>query len=409
MSIASSAHLLQDNTLADLPNSPDEAVARAAYLHAGIAKRTVENETQRLVSPDSISELMSAGLFGVMGARRYGGSDLGLEALVRTTIEIATACGSTGWVYGVLAGHSWMLNLFPAEAQEEVASDPQALTATVFRLGGDIVPVDGGYRLTGGTGKFCSGIDHSKWIIAGNAVQREGEPPEPRFFLIPREDVEIVDDWFTVGMRATGSRSVRVDDAFIPEYRTVRVADMLAGTSPGAKHHGAPFLRMNFYEITPYSIVGAPLGMARAAVSLFTADYRKAIQAGASDTEANLLRLTKAATAIEAGIALVLSDVRRIDYLGAPERFSLADRKEWVRNWCWAVQTARNAVNSIYEIAGGSTIYNSSSIQRIWRDINSAAQHFALTEDKAMLDYGRALMGLDTATFNIKKPTPLPK
>src|SRR5204863_62524 len=83
--------------------------------------------------------------------------------------------------------HNWMVALFPEAAQAEVFADPRALTASVFRMGGKTVPAPGGYRMTEGEGRFCSGIDHSQWVVLGNAVQRP-EGPEPRFLLVPRSD-----------------------------------------------------------------------------------------------------------------------------------------------------------------------------------------------------------------------------
>ncbi len=72
------------------------------------------------------------------------------------------------------------------------------------------------------------------------------------------------------------------------------------------------------------------------------------------------------------------------------------------RDWAYAAQKARYAVNALFEAAGGSGIYNSSELQRIWRDVNSAAQHFAFTWDSAMTSYGRAVIGLQPSKFGPK-------
>ncbi len=120
---------------------------------------------------------MDAGLFGVVTPRMFGGSELGFATLVDVTAEIASACGSTGWVYGVLAGHSWMLNLFPLQAQREVMSADRVLTATVFRLGGTVTEVEGGYRLVNGDGRFCSGIDHVQWVIVAMRCSARASRP----------------------------------------------------------------------------------------------------------------------------------------------------------------------------------------------------------------------------------------
>src|SRR2546423_523153 len=83
--------------------------------------------------------------------------------------------------------------------------------------------------------------------------------PEPRFMLLPMSEVEVVDDWFTVGMRGTGSCSIRVADAVVPEHRTLNVAAAAGGSTPAAL----------FSIVAPMSLVGPPLGMARGALETF--------------------------------------------------------------------------------------------------------------------------------------------
>jgi 3-hydroxy-9,10-secoandrosta-1,3,5(10)-triene-9,17-dione monooxygenase len=276
----------------------------------------------------------------------------------------------------------------------------------VFRLSGKITPVEGGYRLVGGAGRFCSGIDHAAWVIVGNAVTRSDGTVEPRFFIVPRKDIEVVDDWFTAGMRGTGSRSIKIVDAFIPEHRSVRVADMLAGTAPGRSLHSAPLYRMKFSEVVPFSLVGAPVGMARGAVRAFSEGLGGRLS-GASDQQlaeqsATIARLAEAASDIDAALTLVLADATLIDAANSPDDLTALQRARIPRDWAYATQRSRYAVNRIFEAAGGSGIYNSSEIQRIWRDVNSAAQHGAFGWDGAMANYGRSLLGISQVNYGLR-------
>jgi len=377
-----------------------EALAAAAAIAPRVRARARQTEADRLVPRETIDEMAAAGLFGIITPRVFGGSELGISALVEVTTELASACGSTGWVYGVLAGHSWLLNLFPVEAQQEIFADPRALTATVFRLAGKVERVEGGFRLTGGEGRFCSGVDHATWIVVGCPVSGAG-PPDPHFFVVPRKEFEIIDDWFTAGMRGTGSRSIRVQESFIPQHRAVRVQDMAGGTSPGARFHARPLYRMPFQDVSPFSLVGAPLGMARAAVRAFGESLRASVQKMPEDQvsgqAATFARLATASAEIDAAYALALEDAGRLDAAAGPEELGDVTRARFPRDWAFAAQTARHAVNRVFEAAGGSGIYDASELQRIWRDVNSAAQHFAFTWDSAMNNYGRVLIGLSAS------------
>lgn len=382
------------------------AIERAKELSPGIRARAARTEEDRRIPDETIGELLDSGLFNIVTPKMFGGSELGFGALVETTVEFADACGSTGWVFGVLAGHSWLLNLFPPQAQHEVFADPNALIGTVFRLSGKITPVDGGYRLVGGAGRFCSGIDFASWVIVGNAVIRGDGPPEPRFFLIPRKAIEVVDDWFTAGMRGTGSRSIKIDDLFIPEHHSVRAADMLAGTSPGTALHTGPLYRMKFADVVPFSLVGAPLGMARGAVRSLSAGLsgrlKDASEQQVAEQSSTIARVAEASSDIDAALTLVLADAALIDGATAPDSLSPLERARIPRDWAYATQRSRYAVNRVFEAAGGSGIYNSSEIQRIWRDVNSAAQHGAFSWDGAMANYGRSLLGLAPAGYGMR-------
>ena len=380
-----------------------DALAKVRELLPDIAAADASSEAERHLSDELVDKIRAAGLFGIVMPENLGGSELGFADLVRVTAEIGSISGSAAWIYGVLAGHSWLINLFPERAQREIMADPTTLIGTVFRLGGEVVEHEGGYKLTGGNGRFCSGIDYANWVIIGNAVKKADGSMEPRFFVVPKTDIEVIDDWYTMGMRATGSRSIRIANAFIPAYRSCSLADMLAGTTPGAQMHEGAIYRMPFADLAPFSIVGAPLGMARGIVRRFAADLGKKL-AGAGPLEiaeqsATLARIAEVGAEIDAALALVISDAEMIDRAKSPTAISPLERAQIPRNWAFAVQRARHSANRIFEIAGGSAIYDGNEMQRMFRDLNSAAQHFAFTADRAMTGYGRAAVGLKQTEF----------
>lgn len=383
-----------------------EALDRVRALLPRIAGRAERADAERRIPAETINELVDSGLFGIVTPKMFGGSELGFADLVRVTAELASACGSTGWVYGVIAGHGWLLNLFPEQAQHEILERTGTLTATVFRLAGEAVEESGGYRLKNGQGRFCSGIDFADWVIVGNAVKKPDGSVEPRFFVIPKSEIEVIDDWHTVGMRGTGSRSIRIADAFIPAHRSCSLQDMLAGTSPGAALHKRPIYRMPFGDLAPFSIIGAPIGTARGAANAFAKrlaeSLGKADPLQVAEQSARLARFAEAAADIDAALALVVADANMIDTAADPSALSMIDRARIPRDWAWAAQKCRNAVTRLFEAAGGSAVYDGDAMQRIWRDVNAAAQHFAFTWDNAMPAFGRAAAGLKPAAFALR-------
>lgn len=385
--------------------SSADALARIRALLPEIAALDASSEAERHLSDEVVEKIRASGLFGIVMPKNLGGSELGFADLVRVTIEIGGMSGSAAWIFGVLAGHSWLINLFPEEAQKEVMADPTTLIGTVFRLGGEVVEHEGGYKLTGGNGRFCSGIDYANWVIIGNAVKKADGSVEPRFFVVPKTDIEVVDDWYTMGMRGTGSRSIKIDSAFIPAHRSCSLADMLSGNTPGAKVHEGAIYRMPFADLAPFSIVGAPLGMARGMVRRLAEDLAgklgNASALEVAEQSATLARLSEVAAEIDAAIALVIADAVMVDEATDPSDITALQRAQIPRNWAWAVQRARHAANRVFEVSGGSAIYDGGQMQRLFRDMNSGAQHFAFTWDRAMTGYGRALLGLKPGEFAV--------
>lgn len=383
-----------------------EAMEAVKALLPRIRARAARTDADRMVPRETIAEIMEAGLFGVSTPLERGGSALGFAALVEVTTELASACGSTGWVFGVLAGHSWILNFFPQATQSEVLADGRSLSATVFRLNGEASIEGDAIRLTQAEGRFCSGVDHSDWVVVGVPVKKDGGAAEPHFLIVPRADIEIVDDWFTAGMRGTGSRTIRIKDALIPLSRAVSFKAMGGVAAAEAQRTGRPILGVPWHALLPFSLIGAPMGMARGTLANFVegAAARMATfnEVQLAEQSATFARLSEAAADLDAAYALVLSNAQFCDAIQDASEVSSLKAAQIARDWAWAAQKSRYAATRLFEAAGGTGIYDSSEMQRLWRDVNSAAQHFAFTWDGAMAIHGRALLGLAPGKFGVK-------
>ena len=381
-----------------------EAVRVARALAPALRERSAQTDAGRCVPADNITQIRDAGLFDVMRPRSFGGSELGLEALVEVTAEIAAGCGSTGWIFGVLGGHNWMTALFGEAAQREVFSDPNALVASVVRLGGPRPRrEDGGFRIVEGTGKFCSGIDHSNWIMVGASVGGDGEAPEARYFLVPKADAEISDDWFTTGMRGSGSRSIRIRDAFVPAHRSITISSIVEGTAPGAVLHGAPIYRAAFPHVLTFTLAGVPIGIARAALASYGESFKAKIAKWSdeqvAENSATLRRISDAHAAVDSAACLLFGNAREVDADPDGSAASIEDRTRYMRDIAYTAGQCRAATNDLFEAAGASAIYETGELQRIWRDMNAAAAHLAFSQDRAGTMFARALLGLPQSKF----------
>jgi len=379
-----------------VPATYDEAIERARALQSRLRERVPETERLRRLPAENVADLLENGLYGVMTPRRFGGSELGSQAMIDVTIELASACPATGWVHMLWTAHMWLLALFPQEAQEELWSNPNTLASSVVNTVGDVVPVDGGYRWTG-RGFFSSGVDHCNWLTAAVPIKRDGVegPPERRWMLIPREDIEIIDDWYTVGLKGTGSKTIVANDVFIPERRTISNKDLENGAAPGSQIHAHPM----YSAISAANFTAAMAAPALGAARGFLRAYEERLRSKSSSIDdgltVNMARYAEAVAQVDAVHAVTLQNAQRFARLPALT-VSSEDRAKCRRDQAFTAQSARKAINALYEECGGSGLFDSSDFQRFWRDVNAAAAHHGLTWDWVAVAWSKTLLGLPT-------------
>jgi 3-hydroxy-9,10-secoandrosta-1,3,5(10)-triene-9,17-dione monooxygenase len=129
-----------------------------------------------------------------------------------------------------------MLGMFPPPAQDEIwGKSRDALIASSFVFpAGKARKVQDGYLLSG-RWPFSSGVGPSEWnMLAGLSRLDDNAPPEQRVFLLERSQYKVLDTWFAGGLRGTGSNDVEVKEQFVPEHRTLAVADTKGGPTPGS-------------------------------------------------------------------------------------------------------------------------------------------------------------------------------
>lgn len=381
--------VVQPHSASPIFGSVADIVTGARALRTTISGNAGPADSGRMVPPATVDAFVRSGLIAVNTPRRWGGSELGVEALVATAMAIGRECGSSAWLFGVFAGHCWLAALFPEQAQRELFVTPQPLISSVTRLSGTARVVEGGYYIEEGNGAFSSGIDHARWVMAGNPVMDVTGASTRFFLLLERCDVEVVDDWFVSGMRGTGSRSVRVRNVFVPRHRALDLGKMDAGTTDGARLHRAHLYRLPGFVANALALAGPVLGSAQGAIDDLSDIFRqRANRTGGSLSDLSCARLAEASARLAAAQALVLTHCRSLDH--SIEGMTRADWLRIRRDTAFAAQEARQCANIAFESAGAHGIYDSNNLQRKWRDTNAGAAHFALSWEDAALNCTRA-------------------
>lgn len=381
--------------------SPQDALRAASALVPKIAQRAAHAESIRRIPDETVQELRSSGLLRLMQPKRFGGSELGLGALMDVVLELAKGCASTAWVYSNLASHSWNIGQLSEQAQIDVWDDDAgALIATGLAFPcGKAVPVEGGYKVSG-KWPFASGVDASQWMFVGAMTERSGGAPERRFFVIPPASFKSLDNWHAYGLTATGSHDVLIEETFVPEHRSISAEVFAAGQNvPGASLYKNQLYKMPTFAAFAYVLCIVPLGTAKAAVEQFTDAMRKRAGTYTGARLAELtpvqVRIAEAAACVEFAESVIRRDWTDLEEMVERDQYpSIETKLRWKRNAAFATQLAVRAVDTLMPAAGAAGLSSHLPLQRQFRDIHAASAHIGLTWDVHAAAYGQSALGL---------------
>ena len=377
----------------------DMLIASARALVPVLRERALRAEELRRIPDETLHDLHASGLFRMLQPKRVGGSELSYEAMVELTAIIGRGCGSTAWVLANLANHHWMLALWPRATQDEIwgkSADTLVGSALTFPAGHAEREV-GGFRLSGHW-KFSSGIDASGWCMLGGIVaSAQGEMPEYYVFILPQADYQALDTWHVAGLRGTGSKDIEVKNVFVPAHRALPVAQMKAGVAPGGET--AALYRLPVFDMFPYVVAGASLGIAQGAIEVFVEDTRHRITAYSTtllaDYATTQARLGHAAAAVAAAERILIGNCKEAMEMAAHRTMPAPDQKIRLRrDAAYAAHLCTESVDLLFGAGGGEFLFNQQSIQRSFRDVHAANSHYALAWDIATTMAGKSLLGI---------------
>ena len=385
--------------------SIEDLVERAAEIRTLVRNQAEQTEANRMVSAEAVQRMREAGFFKIMQPAIYGGYEYGFDALIPVVAKVAAGCGSAGWVMSLGIVHQWLIATMPKAAQDECWSNPDAIAGGSYPPVGKVVRTDGGYRISGSWG-FTSGCDHMQWLFLGGMIPPEGEgtPPKPAFFVVPRTDITFDDNWFTMGLSGTGSKTTVGNDVFVPTHRAVLISDLLAGTTPGAAIHGNPIYRQSMLSSLPFALVAPVLGMAEGALADFIdmAKVRttRGAVAGANSRMADFAtiqsRVAEATGCTEAARLIIYKALDRSRLASeAGEQAGLDVRLQNRLAQAFSVRLLVQAIDALFAASGGQSIFIGKPIQRTWRDAHAAGVHVSMNWDAVSTMYGQHALGLD--------------
>jgi 3-hydroxy-9,10-secoandrosta-1,3,5(10)-triene-9,17-dione monooxygenase len=387
---------------ADINPKPEALIARAKAMIPTLKERAQRCEAERKIPAETIREMKEAGFFDVLKPRRWGGFEMEPRIFFEIQMAIAEGCMSTAWVYGVVGVHPLQLGLFPLKAQEDVWSkDPSILISSSYQPVGKVEHADGGYLLSG-QWAFSSGCDHCDWAFLGAIVPPgpNGGTPEYRTFLVPRSDYKILDTWYTLGLKGTGSQDIKVDRVFVPEHRTHRAIDGYLCRNPGQAENTGDIFKLPWAQVFVRAVSTAAVGATQAALDAFLdiAKSRVSTNTGIA-TKADPFALTAAARTASELEQIRTTLFRNFDVMMDAVRggrdVTVADRLFYKYQSSQVARRCADLVDELLLLAGARGIFLDNPMVRPWLDLKAARAHIANNSNGIGLSLGASYLGAE--------------
>jgi indole-3-acetate monooxygenase len=374
---------------------PLEAARALAPRAAELADRT---ERERRLPAELSRAIAEAGLYRLCVPAALGGGEAHPRVLVEAVEALAEGDAAAGWCVAICATSGMLAAYLDDEAANEVYGDPLGVVGGVFAPMGRAAVAGEGY-LVDGRWRFASNAENCDWLMGGCAVV-DGDAvrtlpsgrPDIRLVIFPRARVEVIDTWSVSGLRGTGSHDMAVAGLEVPAARS---ASLLTDRprADGALYAFPPF------GLLAVAIAAVALGTARGAIGDVvelagaktpTLSSRKLAERPATQSE-----VARADAKVAAARALLLESIERCwSAASAGGELPVVLRARLRVAATHAVEASAQAVDAAYRLGGGSAIYETSPLQRRFRDVHAATQHLLVAPPTWELA-GRALLGLD--------------
>jgi acyl-CoA dehydrogenase len=351
------------------------------------AARAAGHDAHDSFVADNYAELRDRRVFSAGVPAELGGGGASHRELCDMLRTLAHSCGSTALALAMhthplaTAAWRWRHEGAPVEGfLRRVAAEELVLATSGgsdFLAGsGTAVKVEGGYRVTARK-VFGSGAPGAHVFMTMAIHDDPVDGPAVLHLAVPLDapGVKVSDNWRTLGMRATGSNDILLDNVFVPE------------AAVGARRPPGRWTQVFFviYGIAFPLIYSVYLGVAEAArdLALREAGRRRQdpiVQAlvGEMDNELFTARLT----------------VRRMIEIADSDRLGPESTNEMLMGRTVAARAAMRTVDKALEVAGGGGFYRALGLERLFRDVQAARYH-PLQEKPQALFTGRFALGLD--------------
>ena len=366
------------------PSSANDIETVAQQIAVTAREMSTEIDDDRRLPEELVALLGESGLLRAGAPAEVRGLELPPGVALRCAEAVARGNASAGWCVSIAITSSLLVAYLPASSRDALFGDGRGVAAGVWAPRGTGRTVDGGVVVSG-RWPFCSGITHADMMFAGCLVD---DQRVPSVVALRKEDLQVLDTWHTLGLRGTGSHDTVADEVFVPADRVFSLFD--------GPILDRPLYRFPVFGFFALSISAAALGNARGAIDdlVELASAKKGLGSTRTLAErpATQAAVATAESALSAARALYYQAIETAWQASQDGRGVSVEARNRLRLAAThAVRTSADVVRDMYDLAGGTAIYDSSPLQRRFRDAYTATAHFQVNEASRELP-GRILL-----------------
>lgn len=357
-------------------------ITRAEAWRGELARRADEAETARRLPQDIADRLAADGFYAMVNPAGWGGAGAAPLDYYDVVEALARGDAAPAWCTFISITAAYGMAFTDSDAVRALLEAPAMKAAGVFAPMGRAVRTEkdgqAGFRISG-RWAWGSGTQNADWISggcfiadeAGDLILDDKGRPQHLSAIFPKDQVHFHDTWTVTGLKGTGSTDFEVRDVFVPDDLAVR--------GFGTARDDEAIFRFPSFGLLAIGIAAVALGTARGAIDDFHELAVSKVPAGGRNTLAQKSLTHRGVAEAEASVRQGRAFLR--EAIGEAWTDALAgsvsmERRRDLRLACTsAVQAAKRAVDTVYELAGGSSVYSTSPIQRRFRDVHVATQH----------------------------------
>ncbi len=366
-----------------------DALEAARSIAPELERNAAHGEEHGQLAPASLQALAESGMLSLWRPKSLGGHECDPVAYVLAAEEVARADTAAAWVmHGVSACWFDFRMAHPEFVEEVLATRSVPVLGETFNRPMTAVAKDGGLEVEGAT-PFASGCKVADWI---GCTTIAGE----RFLLVyfPTAELEIEDDWDSLGLRGSASNTIVAKNVFVPNHRVI---DPMAPVERAPEFAGALYRIPE--SLIPIAVAATSLGALRCALDATSevAERKTPFASKSSLKNRPLAQLLfgRALAKYRAARAYLHTTVEHaFDQSSRGESFDLQAKADLILACAHTQQECADAVRFLAKAVGTSSIYKGNPIERAWRDVEVISHH-AFGAEGRFASVAQAYWGVD--------------